>query len=1234
MLDLQQAYGNQAVVQLLAAGAHGSPPPVVPSQRSHLGNRALSSMLVAQRAPNDEHSSGATSYPAGDATSYPADSSGPRSSGPRSSGAGPAGGNTEQDDLAMLPDPKVIVPVGGGAGQVAAPKPVPPGHAGGVDPNGRRRLVVVPHAVPEGRVRKQYREDPSSVFRSPSVNFHNEMWRQMRTDDQPDEPPVAFAAGRLIAVHPRYRGGATPIPGSYSGLDDATAVAALAQTALDRTAPKPGRPMMNAVAPGSGVPGFGGTPGYVPGPQGSNRQTAVPASTVDILAAMKADPNSVKRSPDSDFHDQMYRLDQGKGSTTPTAFRVGNQILVSPGHPIKGVETLAIPGRGASPGAPGAPVAGGAAATPTAPSGSGGRRVKGDVNVTKGKPGVKGELMVENETTDGGTTTKKGKGATASVGGGNVASVGGQSVVTETKGDTGTTTKKQANLTLKPDGGFVLGSEKSTETFKGRNEAGDPIKTGGTTTNKGVGLSDKGLTGQAGATRETGGGHKVGAQGSATMDGKGNISGEGSLKFESKGGTSLTPSISGGVSVQASDPTPAEGGGFEVTYTITTSSGAGLGASKQFGGGPSVGIQMGTTSGTLDTGTRHFDDIKNAQAFRDTAAAVIAGEQFLLHPPPNTVEGALLIPIGEERGSGDMTGSSYGGSVAFEGASLGYGKSESTIHQFRVRHTRDKVVQVTGSVVGTKGSELSGSGIITLGRGSSNTRGFEVVWEIDLNTKPGRDSFELYARTGMPPFAAKFVSMTSSGSEEDHDSVSIPLLGTAKWTGTTWEIIREDASGRHAQFGGKQSRDQDPSWAGKHIFGQDTIHSNSQITSKLDTDKEGNREESYEAQITVSGTTGDETRKELGQIWSGARHAGTTKASGEWTLSAQVSQEVVRDLEKVNKEMRLAPTKEDKMRVYSALVKEHGIRMVGAQAGLGGDPLAWSVELKGDKNFPGPSGRAALDTKRATLRGQLKDAAAAKTVVGEAQKTIDLLKARRIAVADRERYTDLPDGLRDQQLKLIDKHITDFEFIRHQGLRAALKAEAGASKPDAAKPGAGTPDAAGAGGYKGNNEAAESADMLKLRTAIDQKETAISALDPRISRAINAVTQASPRVVNVAPVYAGWVLAHKASYNEHWSMGISMNERQSAMAPKIDTLRQKLLESLFAVDRKAAAEALLAQLTDRLALLETLHIHVVGAAEAIKPITTALGMKGYPKFWGSIKGDEPPWNDPFGSAED
>lgn len=1142
------------------------------------GNRAV--RAVIQRAPGTSEDD----EPPLPATPYGKDVvTGGAFAGTGAPRPAPAGTSQERG-----PDPNVVVPVGDGARPRMGGQ-VPPGHGGAVDPTPRRvKIGALP--VTDIEAGDAYRFNPASVFRSPSDSWHYQMWNETKRPDQGREPPPVFGLGRLIAVAPDHPIPATPIPTSIAG-DDRTGLGTpqpRPETPLDRLPPRPERPMTRAIAPG-----------FDPGRDLATRDTAVPVTRKEVLAAIAANPQKVVRSPSDQWHSQGYALDQGKGDA-PKAYRVGDVIIIAPDYRAKGVQT---PTYGAETE----------------------RRGKGDVNVTKGMPGVAFDLGVEKKITQGGgdgggRTMKTNQGATASLGGGNVASLGGQQTITTTEGDRSTVVKNAGNVTLKPDGSLVAGWERSKDRFKGTDDAGQPIKTGGTSIAANAGISDKGLTIGGAASLTNQAGNKHSATGSATFDTKGNMSGTLGYAFQSSGGTSFTPTVSGGVAVQASDPIPAEGGGFDVTYTITTTKGMGAGVSKQAGAGPSAGVQVGSTKGTIESGSRHFDDEKKATAFRDSAAATIAMERFRAQPPLTTVEGALAIPIGDERGSGDLSGSNIGASVSFEGASLAYGKSESTTHQFRVRHVSGKVVHVTGSVSGTKGSDLSGSGIITLNRGSSKTAGFEMVWAFDLGTKAGRDAFELYAKTGYPPFAgATVVSMTKSGSEEDHDAVSIPLLGTAKWTGTTWEVVKTDAKGTHEQFGGAQLHDQDPSWVGRKL-GQDAIHSSAGITANLDTDTQGKQTEGFDAQFKVSGDSGEENRNTLGQIFMGVPHTGTAKASGEWTLTAQVSPDVVRELEKVNKEMREAPTKQDKMRVYSQLVKERGAKMVGAQVGLGGDATAWSLELKGDKNFPGPKGRAELERQRAALKDRLgKDPANARAVAKEVQDILDLLRARRIAVKDETRYTDLPGGLREQQLILIDKHITDFEVIRHKALREAVK-QAAPPPPTTAKPGP-----ADQGGYKNDANAAESADMLRLRTQIDQKETAISAIDPRIHRAIYAVTQASKHTANVPSVYGGWVMSHRADYNMHWNTGIALNERQIALAPKIDALRQKLLGDLFASDRKASAEALLAQLTDRLNLLEALHMEVIGAAGALKPTTTAKGMKDYPKFWSSINGDAPPW---------
>jgi hypothetical protein len=1199
------------------------------------GNRAVRALI--QRSPGDDDLDQGPSAPRSGAVT--AGTFPPRPTGAVTAGtfaprpAGEAGGGAASV-LTGGPTAGPTASQVGGERREPMGGPVPAGMYGAIDTATRHVIDMAAKPAPDFAAEAAYRQDPSRVVRSLDQGWHQEMWRLRSGVGQGEKAPPVFQVGNRFAVAPGYAGPATPMK-DYRGDDrtglgipgSATPAAPSGPSGGAPVAgPAPERPLTRAIAPADGVPGFGGTPGFVPGPQAPGRQTAQPVSTVEILAALKADPGSVYRSPNANWHAQGYQIDGGKGSTTPTAYRIEGRIFVSPDHPIKGVPTLAVPAtsRGSAgsgpPGGPGTPTPGTTGPAAPAPDSST-RRVKRDLSVTKGSPGVAGELMVEDQSTTGDTTTKRARGATASIGGGKVAAIGGQSITTETKGDTSTVVKNSGNLALKPDGSLVLGGERAVDRFAGKDAEGQPIKTGSTAMSGSLGLGEKGLTGQMGAAHTNAAGTKVGATGTATIDANGNVSGQLGLQIQSKGGASLTPSVSGGISVQASDPIPAQGGGFDVTYTVTNSSGAGIAAGKQMaGGGPSASLQFGSTEASLETGSKHFDTEKQARAFRDKAASVLALERFTSKSPA-TVAGALEIPIGEERGSGDMSGSSIGGSVAFEGASLGYGQSESTTHKFKVRRISQSRVLVTGTVSGTKGSDVTGSGVISLARGSSNTKGFEITWEIDLGTPVGRTAFELYAKTGMPPMVgATLKSMTSSRSEEDHDNVSIPLLGTARWTGTTWEVVRTDEKGTQEQFGGAQLHDQKPSWIGRHVLGQDELHSTAGITSNLTTAKDGGSEEDYQAQIKVSGESGEYNREQLGKIFMGVPHAGTAKRSGEWTLTAQVSPDVVRELERVNRDMREARTKEDKMRVYSELVKERGAAMVGAQVGLGGNATAWNLELKGDKNFPGAAGRAALDQARDALKSRLaKDPAAAAGVVKEAQQTLDELRARRLAVADRERYTDLPDGLRDEQLKVIDGHITQFEFIRHQALRKAVKREAG-SQPDPSKDGS-----ADKGGYRNDRTAAESAEMVRLRAQIDQKETAITALDPRILRAIDAVTRASKHTVNVPNVFAGWVLSHRADYNLHWNIGITINERQSALAPKIDALRQRLIEALFAVDRKAAAEALLAQLTDRLALLEVLHAEVISAAAALKPTTTANGIKGYPKFWGSINGDQPPW---------
>ena len=1233
------------VESLVAPGASGvasvlSNDRVLQLQRS-AGNRAVRELIQRAAGPLDDTVPGMaladTAQPAAPAPAPETDTSAPAPAPTGSTtaaasvapGIGPTGSTTATGTMTpgSAPSGGAAPTAGGPAGgrPIALGGPVPEGSFGAVDQTAKRvplRRDAAP--VPEHAVEAAFDQRSNRVLRSPSDEWHYQVWNFQKGPGWGEEPPPAFKSGDLIVVAPGYSGRATPMP-AHSG-DERTGLgtaAATVPTPLDTSAPPAERPMIRAIAPG-----------FSPGPERAGRPTAEAATHDEVVAALAANPRSVVRSPNDAWHQQGYELDRGSG-VPPRAYKVEGVIIVAPDYPIEGIpEASATSTHVAETATAGAPASatgpGGAAAagptpsipatgsTPTAGEASG-PRVRTDVSVTKGAPGVAIDVLAGSETTQGDTTTKTERGATGSIGGGSVVSAGGKQVTTATTGATTVTTTAGGSAALKPDGSLDLSGGRGQEKVV-TDAHGNQARTA-TSTNVGINVGEKGVGIKAGASTTNAAGSTHGVTGGAKVDPSGNVSAELGYAYKTKGGTSLTPSVSGGVEVKASDPIPAKGGGFDVTYTMTSSSGVGVGASREVGGGPSVGVSLGSTEASLQTGSRHFADESAAKDFRDHAAAVIVRDQGL-QPPPTTAAGALLIPIGEERGTGNVSGSNIGGSVSLEGASVGYGRSSSTTHTFSVRRVGETEIEVTGFVGGTKGSDWSISGGLSNTKGGSTTTGFSVTWSFDLGSSDGRDAFERYATTGMPPLVgATMKSVTKSGSDEDHDIVSIPLMGTARWTGSTWEIVKTDAAGAHEQFGGEKSHDQDPGWFGRHVLDQDELHSSAQIVSSVETGPGGGTRESHEAQVKVSGESGDYNREQLGEVFGDTKH-GDTKASGEWTLSAEVSPAVIRELSKVNPEMRAARTKEDRLRVYSKLVKENGARMVAAQVGLGGDATAWNVELKGDRNFPGADGRAELERRRAALKERLRgDPTSARAVAAEAQQVLDELEARRNAVADKSRYTDLPEGLRDEQLKLIAKHIDDFTFIRHAASQEAVKAVPGETIEDVRG------RMSDKKGYRSAENTAEGAEMARLRDRIADTEARIKEIDPRILEAINAVMSAESHTILVPPGFGDFARQHRADYNLHWDSGSNINNRQMAMAPKADELRMKLLEYLAPADRIATAKALLSQLEDRLKLLGVLLGEVMAAAAALKPITTARGMAGHEPFWAGVKSDPTPGAD-------
>ena len=117
---------------------------------------------------------------------------------------------------------------------------------------------------------------------------------------------------------------------------------------------------------------------------------------------------------------------------------------------------------------------------------------------------------------------------------------------------------------------------------------------------------------------------------------------------------------------------------------------------------------------------RRFTSKAEATRFKENAAALIALGGSA--KAPTSVEGALAIPVGETRGSGETEGSNWGVSAFERLATVGYGQQKCTSHQLAVRRVSEQLVDVTAVVSRYKVKDWSIAGDITNVKGSSTSR--------------------------------------------------------------------------------------------------------------------------------------------------------------------------------------------------------------------------------------------------------------------------------------------------------------------------------------------------------------------------------------------------------------------------------------------------------------------------------------------------------------------------------
>ncbi len=822
--------------------------------------------------------------------------------------------------------------------------------------------------------------------------------------------------------------------------------------------------------------------------------------------------------------------------------------------------------------------------------------------------GIGTEWVAEHETTSGGTTRKTERGGGFTVGGDTVVGAGGRSVTTTTTGDVSTTVSSSGGVGLTKDGALEAKGGRTTEIVHGLDANGKPITSTRSTTG-GMTLGDQGLGVNAGSSTTSKGGTTRSTTGGVTYDDKGNATAEAGYGMAGKSGTGIKTTFRAGHQVDAGDPVEVSKGVFEVRYTVTDSKAVGLGGSaSRTPSGPSLGATAGTSSASSVIGVRRFTSKAEATTFKDNAAMMI--ELGGAAGAPTTSAAALKIPVGETRGSGDMEGSNWGVSGSY-GATIGYGEQKSTSHQLTVRRLSESLFDVTAVVSRDKVKDWSISGGITNTKGTSASSALSITFRFDLSGQTGRDAFELYLRTGIPmPSAGRPVSVTESKAEEEHDRVQVGPLGSAQWSGRTTESVTTTDAGVSKTFGGEQAHDQTPGRVGRWL-GEDELHSSAVLSSR----QENGKEAGYTAEIRVKSDSGEYNREKFGEIFMGAQQGkADAKPSGEWTLTAEIDKRVVHELERNSSRFRNAKTRDDKMRVLSQLFKENGAGAAGGLVRSGGKfALAWALELKGDPNFPGVAGQQALKAQQKGLDEVLRTTPdSADAVVREAKEAVDKLQLRRQAVARPDKYTDLPAELRQQQLTLIDNHITAFTALHQRGLRLAVKTDR--------KAGADATRAKLADQRNYNELPADQREADQLRDRSSTLQDSIDTTRKQIFEASKAVHKGSLNVVT--GINSRQLGEQTTSWKSHIAIAYELDRRQSALKIKADGLLESWNSATEPRARIERLRALVACLDDRLKLMILQLDAVKSAAAAIKPITTERAMAAHPEFWAAISGDE------------
>jgi hypothetical protein len=688
-------------------------------------------------------------------------------------------------------------------------------------------------------------------------------------------------------------------------------------------------------------------------------------------------------------------------------------------------------------------------------------------------------------------------------------------------------------------------------------------------------------------------------------EGTGSVHATGGLT--GKDGKEAHLSAHAGIEVIADAPVQV-GDHWTVHYKIvrTIGGGAGGGVGKE----NKAGIDVGGKSETYEMGTRSFKDEKEAKEFKEHAKEKI-GEA----PSPDTVDGAMALEVGESRGKGSALGGSLGGTGSFEGAKMGVSGHAESSDELEIKRVSETLFDVTYKHQSGEGADASlGGGPLTTGRGASGEEHAGLTVRFDLGTKEGRRAFEQFQKDHKKPASGGALRSTQGGkSDESHDGTKIKGLGAASYGSHTGEDKVVDDKGSHETFTGGQSHSVNPTWVGRHL-GDDKVSSNVEVEAKV----ENGRDDGFTVTGNVGGESGKYNRGKMQALSSGlVEHENwdesKVKSSGDWSMSADIDKKTMQSLESHSDRFK-GKSKDEQMRALGEWVADDGSKAVQSIERWSGKALDWDLELKGDKNFPGRAGRLELEARVHKLSTELAHApGSAAAVAGQIDGEVAALEERRKAVHSSDKYTDLPDGLRQQQLRLIDQQIAAFESLRHRALIEGTKNKPGESANQIA---AREAKAAGGQGGAGAAGPGNEGPLGKLRDDIALADAAIAGYQKQNAEAIAAMVQALKHVDWSKRSAAGIA----TNGNEKTTQASAIDATQRVAYARLDEERAALMKN--AANPQAAApiaEKLLGELNAQTLKAGEAATLLYDAARRQILVTKPAGFAGHAEFWQEVR---------------